>query len=82
MSDALTFWIAALAPLALPLCAPGPKWLVGVTALAATAIVAFGALAPGDIWSGFLVFTAFASLLAGVALRIMLSFVWRLHTGR
>jgi hypothetical protein len=82
MSEQLTFWIAALAPLALPLFTPGMKGLAAVTVVVATAILWFGATAPADLWSGFLVFTSFAALLAGVVLRIMLAFVLRLRSGR
>jgi len=82
MSVALQFWSALALPMVVMLAAPKLRWLVVLTPLGAAAVVVVATFGPADIWTGFLVLIALTGLGCGLALRVMLDFVWRLRTGR
>lgn len=81
MSTALQFWSALIVPMALMLAAPKVSWLFALAPIAAGAMVLGATFAPAGVWTGFLLLIGITGLGCGLALRVMLAFVWRLRSG-
>lgn len=77
MSAALQFWSALVLPMALLLAAPRLRWLAILAPASAAAVVVAATFGPADVWTGLLVLIALTGLGCGLALRVMLDFVWR-----
>jgi len=77
MSSALQFWSALALPMAVMLAAPKVSWLIVLAPIGAAAMVVGATFASSDVWTGFLLLIGITGLGCGLALRVMLDFVWR-----